>query len=157
MTSEDKTKNISFQSTIRQYLIDCEQNSRTQEKCESVIKIFIYLNKNQKIWINNPKYSKFKTTVINKAYNLLDDIQYLDSSLAKPETLEEVEYKIDTVLRIVCCNKTIKGRYCKRKKIGQYCTFHANIKNQITKCLIKSTESHLIKDINNIITDYISL
>ena len=160
MTSEAKAKNISFQSTLGQYLTESEQNSFTkQKKCETVIKIFTYLNKNQKIWINNPKYSRFKTTVINKAYYLLDEIQYLylDPSLAKPETLEEVEYKIDTVLRLVCCNKTVKGRYCKRKKIGEYCTFHANIKNQITTCLIKSTESHIIKDITNIIGEYISL
>ena len=90
---------------------------------------------------------------------MLPEIQtlYLDSSLVKPETLQEVEYKIDKVLRLVRCNKTVNGRYCKRKKIGQYCTLHTNIKNQITKCLIKSTESHIIKDITNIITDYISL
>ena len=157
MTSEDKTKNISFQSTIRQYLIDCEQNSLSkQEKCEIVIKIYTYLNKMQIIWINNPKYLKFNTAVINKAYNLLEQLQDL-YDLVKPETLQEVEYQIDTVLRLVCCNKIVKGRYCKRKKIGQYCTFHTNIKNQITKCLVKSTESHIIEDITNIIGDYISL
>jgi len=157
MTSEDKTKNISFESVIRRYLIDCEQNSLSnQEKCEIVIKIYTYLNEMQIIWINNPKYLKFKTAVINKAYNLLEQLQDL-YELVKPETFQEVKYQIDTVLRIVCCNKIVKGRYCKRKKIGQYCTFHTNIKNQIAKCLVKSTESHIIEDITNIITNYISL
>ena len=97
----------------------------------------------QIFWINNPTYSIFKKTVIDKAYDLLEQIQDLyDESLVKPETLvnpetlQEGEYQIDTFLRLVCCNKSVNGRYCKRKKIGQYCTFHANIKNQIASSLI---------------------
>jgi len=159
MTSQAKSKNISetiyFQTTIRKYLLAISQTISRQEKFEIVIEIFTLLNKMKTVWINNSG-SSFKMTVIDKSYELLEQIQsYI--SLIKPETLKKTREEIHKTLRLVCCNKIVKGRYCKRKKICQYCTFHTNIKNQTLKHVTEATESYIIKDVTNIICDYISL
>ena len=106
------------------------------------------------IWVHSPRYARLVKTIIKKGHELLEDI---DLSVINPETKQKAEQIIHTVLRLICCNKIVNGRYCKRKKIGQYCTFHTNKKNQISKYMTEATESYVIKDITNIIYEYISL
>ena len=157
MASEGKTKNISesedFENTFNKLCYVENLLLSPQTKCELVTRIFSLLNV-MKIWLNNPKYIKFKPSVINKAYEMLG---LSKSSLIKAETSKEAQITIHATLELACCNKIINGRYCTMKKIGQYCTFHTNIKNRVLECLIEETESHIIKDVSDIVCEYISL
>jgi hypothetical protein len=157
MSNEEKF----FHKTISQMFnkFDSDELFSSKERnCEKIIEIYTFLNVMQ-LWTYRPRYSKLLQTIINKGYELLEEI---DTSGVKHETTQKTKKAIHTVLRLVCCNKMVKGkyfkdRYCKRKKIDQYCTFHTNIKNKISTHMTEATESYLIKDITNIITNYISL
>ena len=155
MSNEEKF----FHKTISQMFNKFDELFLSKEsRCEIIIEIYTFLNVIQ-LWTYRPIYSKLLQTIIDKGYELLEEI---DTSGVKPETIQKTKKAIHTVLRLVCCNKMVKGKYfkdiyCKRKKIDQYCTFHTNIKNKISTHMTEATESYLIKDITNIICDYISL
>lgn len=158
MSLQSNTKNMSdekvFYQTISQMFTKFNDPFLSKErKCEIIIEIYTFLNIMQ-IWLYTPRYIRLVKTIISKGYELLEDINL---SAINPETKQKAIKIIHTVLRLVCCNKMVKGRYCKRKKIGQYCTFHTNKKKQISKYMTEATESYVIKDITNIITEYISL
>ena len=160
MSFQSNTKNMSneekfFHKTISQMLNKFDELFLSKEsRCEIVIEIYTFLNIIQ-LWTYRPRYSSLVQKIIDKGYELLLEKNY--TSGVKPETIQKTKKAIHTVLRLVCCNKMVKDRYCKRKKIGQYCTFHTNIKNKISTYMTEATESYLIKDITNIITDYINL
>lgn len=159
MFLQNNTKNMSddekvFCQTVKQMLNKSHKTFPSKNhKCQIIIEIYTFMSLVQ-FWTYEPRYKKFVQTVRTKGYEILKDINIPE---IEPETKQKTQKAIHTVLRLICCNKMVKGRYCKRKKIGQYCTFHTGIKNQISKCMTEATESYVIKDIANIITDYISL
>jgi len=161
MSSEIDAKNISekeekfFKTTIKKYLSDIESTLSKNHKCEILIKLFIFMN-TMTFWINSPDYIKLKNGVISKCYNLLFQLK-IEKEYVDEKILQESHNVIHETLRLCCCNKIKKGLHCKNKKNGEYCTFHTNIKNKISKCVAKSTERYIIKDVSNIICDYISL
>ena len=162
MTSEATIKNISeddeksFSINIATYLDDIENTNKGKKyKILILIKIFTILN-TMTFWINNHKYKKFKPIVITKAYSLLEEINYR-SAIIDQHTLQTARDSIDKTLLLCMCNKKVKGKYCKNKKVGSYCTFHTNKKKEILDYIKDATKSYIINDITTIIDEYISL
>lgn len=160
MSSQNDAKNIyeeekCFKTTIKKYLSDIESTLSKNHKCEILIKLFTFMN-TMTFWINSLKYIAFKRGVISKCYNLLSQLE-IEKKYVDEKILQESHNVMHETLRLCCCNKIRRGLYCKNKKNDEYCTFHTNIKNKILNCVAKSTEPYIIKDLFNIIGDYISL
>jgi hypothetical protein len=164
MSSQNITKNISkdderiFNSDLKKLLNDmglvgiCLKN-----KCDIIIKIFTLLN-TLTFWIDHPKYINFKAVVSNKCYSLTEELNREHNiKIIEPEKFRHIRNTFDTTLKLTCCNKKVKGRYCKNNKVGEYCTFHTNIKKQISHCVLKTIDLHIFEDISNIILEYVSL
>jgi len=164
MSSQNIAKNISkddeksFNSDIKKLLNDMDLvGICIKNKCDVIIKIFTLLN-TLTFWLDHPKYIRFKVIVINKCYDLIEELnRERNITIIEPETVRHVCNTIDTTLKLTCCNKKVKGRYCKNTKVGEYCTFHTNIKQQISHCVLKTIDLHIIEDLSSIILDYVSL
>lgn len=96
--------------------------------------------------------SQFKDSVVDKAYELKEASYRLD---VDDDKRKEFLNKMDVTLRICLCNKFVKGRYCKHKKSGKYCTFHNNMKakfdNKLTNILVKV----MSKDVAGLVISYL--
>jgi hypothetical protein len=170
MSSQNITKNISsitpasFYSIMKKLLNEAGAIGIGIKHRSDVISTIFTLLSTWTCWIDDPTYIKFKVIVISKGYELIEELNREENILIiEPEICRHICNTIDTTLKMTCCNKKVKGKkgkkgkYCKNTKVGEYCTFHASIKQQISHCVLKTIDLHIFKDISNIILDYVSL
>lgn len=160
MTSVAVAKNIpeydekSFETSLKNKLIRIEEdNISKNEKCTRILELFTLLI-NITIWIDCPKYEKLKLVIIDKCYLLVIHVRKCN---VKVDNINRMIDITDKILQLCCCNKkTSKHIYCKKKKVGKYCTFHTNNKKSICTKIKETTYDYLNNDVTSIILDYVS-
>jgi hypothetical protein len=138
-----------FISTLKALLTE-EGLPAKVEKIKRVHIVFTILNE-KPYWKN---YRNLKTVIIRKAYQFIGEIKVLQIPSSEREVL------ISTMTRTLescLCNKwlTREKRYCNKKKIGKYCTYHSTLKSRLDNNVKSSVYPYLNTDVISVILSLI--
>jgi hypothetical protein len=152
----DKKNEITKSSFIKEvntFLTQILETRNIEDRCKMVIKLYSFLL-SVTMWIEDStgSFDVFKTTVQNKSYELIKEIDIIHK--ISEDTKKQSTDIIHKTLQIICCNHQVGSRYCMIKKSGDLCAFHTNKKKKI---VFSINETKLLnRDVLSIVFDYIS-
>ena len=125
------------------------------QRKDIAVRLYILL-KERPCWIDK-KYEKFKRVVICKAYEFIRELNRLGTSIFPLEDIESATRVMTNTLESCLCNKwlTKEKRYCKRKKVGKYCTYHLTLKGKIDSTVKVAVDPYLDRDVISVILSLI--
>jgi len=141
-----------FRKTMEKMLrnIYINSNTKTTQRLEMMIAMVKHASSDT-FWTTELGGKELVPILIDKCYEIKRHIPILSKEPTKHLG------DIDSALKLYCCNKRVYTRFCKNKKVGKYCSFHANVQKKIIKEVSNATDKYLNKDLLGLLCSFMEL